>query len=275
MKRRYLHSVTDYYFISFPKSGRTWTKSVLANYYALVNDVDVFHDFSPIRRTPGHTGIPRIIFTHANHLKGDEGASEFIRSLRPKKVVLLVRDPAATTQSFYYRLLKRKQVAEVQGIPLDKFVSLDHLGLAQVVRFLNRWFNAGSSFEGFYVLSYERCVANPKAEFFSLLSFLGEDVETNALEQAVNRSLDTTRKIEMGGLEVDAEVLKDIETGDAIYLGRESATELQRFEGNNKNLLDNLSPEAAARAAETYRQLAPELAALFSNANTPAEGNHP
>ncbi len=257
MKRRYLHQVSDVYFVSFPKSGRTWTKSVLANYFAIRTNSPIFHDFAPIRRRPG---VPRVVFTHANYSASDVVAASFIRSLRNKRVVLLVRDPGDTTQSHYYRLLKRQRSATVKGLDLESFALSDEVGVAQVVRFLRRWGDAADRFEDFLLLRYESCVENPVEHFSALLRFIGEDVDHADLERAIARSLDTTRKIEAGGAEVDETVEADRRIGPAIYFGRENADELERFETDGLRLLDSVTPKAARQIEAIIGSLPAELA---------------
>jgi len=272
-RRACLHRLAEHYFLSFPKSGRTWTKSVLANYYSSALDTPLFHDFAPIVRPRGRAAVPRIVFTHAHHDGTADDDRAVIESLASKRVVLLVRHPVDTVQTYYYRLVKRQGRDDIAQHDLESFVVSED-GLPAVVSFLNRWYRARDSFAAFHLLSYERCVADPTGRFGDLLRFLGETPDEGALDEAVRRSRDTTRKVETGGTTIDRGTVEDIAAGDRIYFGREGATELERFDGSGQSLLEIVSPETARHLRSQLAALDPGLLDTLSDTTALTERQH-
>lgn len=272
-RRTCLHRLAEHYFLSFPKSGRTWTKSVLANYYSSALGIPLFYDFAPIVRPRARAAVPRIVFTHARHNGTADDDRAVIESLASKRVVLLIRRPVDIAQTYYYRLAKRQGRDDVARQDLGSFaVSED--GLPRIVDFLNRWYHARDSFAGFHLLCYERCVADPVSRFGDLLRFLGETPDDVALEEAIRRSRDTTRKVETGGATMDRGTVEDIVAGDRIYSGREGATELERFGGSGKSLLEIVSPTTARRLQSQLTALDPGLLRVLNETTIPTEGQH-
>jgi hypothetical protein len=243
-----LRTLTPYYFITFPKSGRTWAKSFLANYYACWLDLPLFYDFSPLWRQGRHARMPRIIFTHAEHR--DEPVAQvtrFMRRIRGKRVILLARDPRYTVFTYYYRLVKRMQDEQVQSMTLSEFIRHPDLGLPRIVRFLNEWYNNRENFNSFIMLRYEDCVRDPHDQYLKLLQFLRAEPDEACIKLALQRSVDTTRKIEEGGLVRDVALEHDIARGSQYFEANNGdALSVVRYAGDDAAYAEAFSAEDLA-----------------------------
>ena len=218
LQNLYLGTLTPYYFITFPKSGRTWAKSFLANYYACWLDVPLFYDFAPLWRQGRRARVSRIIFTHAEHRdEPEEQVVRFMRRVRNKRVILLARDPRHTVFTYYFRLVKRMQDTQVRSMTLPEFIRQPDVGLPRIVRFLNEWYNYRENFSAFIMLRYEDCVERPADKYAQLLRFLATEADETCIQQALQRSVDTTRKIEEGGLARDVGLEQDIARGSQYF----------------------------------------------------------
>ena len=240
-----LRALTPYYFITFPKSGRTWVKSFLANYYACWLDLPLFYDFAPLWRGGRRVCVPRIIFTHAEHRNEPlEKINQFMNRVSGKRVVLLVRDPRCTVFTYYFRLVKRMQDGYVASMTLQEFIRDPELGLPRIVRFMNDWYNNRENFTAFIMLRYEDCVEQPHIQYARLLQFLATELDETCIKQALNCSVDTTRKIEEGGLIRDAGLDRDIARGTQYFEATGSiSSSVTRYSGDDVAYMTAFSAE--------------------------------
>src|SRR5690348_13421756 len=116
----------DVALVSFPKSGRTFVRAMLARLYQLQFGIDEREllEFSTLRRAP--RAVPRLLFTHdgdamrrVDEIKLDK------RVYADRKVALLVRHPGDVVVSRYYHLGHRSEDRARQRLaqqPLDEFV---------------------------------------------------------------------------------------------------------------------------------------------------------
>ncbi|MCF8076240.1 MAG: sulfotransferase domain-containing protein, partial [Desulfotignum sp.] len=97
------------YFVSFPKSGRTWVRYFLNYYFFICNPLSVTsrNDMSYYKN------IPIIIYKHGKYknlnvtkIKND------IQCMKNKQVIFMIRDPRDTFISYYFQLTKRYDPAK-------------------------------------------------------------------------------------------------------------------------------------------------------------------
>ena len=217
-RNRYLCLVSPYYLISFPKSGRTWIKSFLANYYSYHYKIPLFTDFAPMWRYGKRKNVPRVIMTHAAHRGCTEDEMfQYMDSIRDKKIILVIRSPDKVAFSYYHRLVKRIHDPEVENMELSDFIRSKSLGLPQIVSFINAWYRYKGNFNNFMLLRYEDCVDDPESQFIRLLDFLSCPIDKQDLKVALTRSVDTTRKIEEEGDLRDQSLLHEISLGSQYF----------------------------------------------------------
>ncbi len=187
------------FVISYPKSGRTWLRLMLASVLSQLTgrplSLDV-HTFGDPRRN-----IPWIFFTHdgAGLSKAEEGSADAV-FFRGKRVLLLVRDPRDVVISHFHQARARKRIRLAVG-DLDSFIR-GPLGIDRVIAFMNRWAGRRSVPERFAILRYEDMHADPLAALRSAAEFFTiPRVTDDALAAAVRQgSFDRMRELEAAGL---------------------------------------------------------------------------
>lgn len=180
----------DAFLVSYPKSGRTWFRFILSNYFAnaLNLDIDVdLHsmfkvlpnfDRDPVRGLPAFAfgelrpELPLIPVSHFGYQR---------RLFLNRPVILMVRDPRDVIVSSYFHATRQK--LSFQG-DMWQFIVDRQRGLPALVRYLNGW-SMGIANRKTYVLSYENLTANAYGETAKVLSFLGCKVKLPELAKAV------------------------------------------------------------------------------------------
>lgn len=147
----------DMFIVSYPKSGNTWTRFLLANLF--FKDVDV--DFNNIDSL-----IPDI-YTNSNKTLSKIKNPRFIKSHesfdpRYKRIIYIVRDPRDVLISYYYYHLKFRRIDD--SISLDEYVPLflrgefDDFGTWQ--ENVESWISTKLSDPKFIVVRYEDLLLN-------------------------------------------------------------------------------------------------------------------
>lgn len=234
-------SLAEYFVVSFPKSGRTWIKSFLASYIALLNQSPLSYEFCPVLRSKNNKDIPRIFFTHAKHKEESrEESANFIKKLQNKKIVFVARNPTDILFSYYCRLNKRENNPVVKAMGYEQYVKSQAFGISRIVSFFNEWQACRSQFADYFLLRYESCREQPITEFIRLLQFLELPIREDLVALAVSQSVDTTRKIEEEGLVAERDLASDLDKGHLYFEadGGESA-DIKRYAGN-KQMAENL-----------------------------------
>src|SRR5262252_4706589 len=184
----------DVFLVSFPKSGNTWTRFLIAN---------LMHPERPVG------------FKNLHHLVADPYATkkrDFDRMERPRiikshecfeprypKVIYIVRDPRDVVVSQYYYHRKCNKIED--GYPMESFVArfvagetCPHGSWGENV---GTWMTARHNHPRFLMLRYEDMVADPHSELARVALFLGIGPDADRIAQAVERSsADRMRKLE-------------------------------------------------------------------------------
>lgn len=185
----------DVLLVSFPKSGNTWARFLIAN-LVYPNEQIGFANIE--RKIPGiysNSQAAMLQMPRPRILKSHEAFDP-----RYKKVIYIVRDPRDTAVSSYYFDLKRRIIRD--GYPIDQYVT----------RFIDGEFTgtAGSWGEnvaswlvtrrfsnGLLLLRYEDMLEDPVRELAKIATFLGLNGGLEDLARAVRlSSADRMRKIE-------------------------------------------------------------------------------
>ena len=184
----------DIFLVSFPKSGNTWTRFLLAN----LRHPEEPATFANIDRlVPDPTGTnkrdfdrmprPRIIKSHECF------------DPRYRRVIYIVRDPRDVVVSQYHYHRKLRKIADAS--PIETFVArflagetCPHGSWGQNV---TTWLATSEGNPRFLLLRYEDMVADTARELTKVVAFLNLSVSPEQIAQAVERSsADRMRKLE-------------------------------------------------------------------------------
>lgn len=180
---------SDFFFVSFPKSGRTWLKFMLSKYlfhvYGIPDDSSKIYKSSRIS-----PNIPTISFTHdgSSYQPFNLSESNLLSNksfyLTNKKAVLLVRDPRDVVVSYFHHATARK--ASFNG-DISKFLRSEYWGIHKIIRFLNDWAQYTGN-ENLLLIRYEDLRNNEVASFKKIISFLDLKMDDATLENVVSES---------------------------------------------------------------------------------------
>lgn len=258
---RRLHALAgdaDAFLVSFPKSGRTWFRFILSNYFnqtqSLGENVSLHSTFKilPNFALDESRGIgafafdakrpdlPLILVSHLEH-------SAFL--FRKKPVVYMVRDPRDVLVSAYFHATRHKHRFEGD---LASFIQSPDHGLPQLARHFNGW-AAGMRRRPNFILSYEGLQADPIAQTSATLRFLGCAVDDAAVVKAVDASrFDAMRELEL------VEGLPDHD------YDRSEAESLRMRRGKAGGFVDYLNADQIAYVdSELKRRLSGEAKAII------------
>lgn len=165
------------YFVSFPKSGRTWFRVML-------DDLGV-----------------RLVYTHAGSGHGAkvhfDSLSDPSELIGKGKIIFLHRDPRDTVVSGYFHSAKR--IRKFSGT-ISEFIRDPRHGIEKIVSFNNTWLTACTERKDALVVSYEDTRRDTAAELKRILAFLGRRISEKRIEHAVAvASFETMKQREAGG----------------------------------------------------------------------------
>lgn len=187
----------DAVIVSYPKSGRTFVRAMLAHLFQRQFGIDErkLLEFPILLRGPAR--VPRLLFTHA----GDTMRSPDEIHVEPaaysgKRVVLIARHPGDIAVSRYHHLKHRsrdKTRRRLARLPLPKFVWTEQGGIPSIVRFLN----AFAALPGITIIRYEDFLADPAKALGRLAKAIGLKIGSEEIGDAAEfGSLDNLRSRE-------------------------------------------------------------------------------
>ncbi len=186
----------DTFIVSYPRSGNTWTRFLLANLVFPEKNVDFtnIEKLIPDTSSQSHLTLkksprPRIIKTH-----------EYFNHRYPK-TIYIVRDPRDVALSYYQFSRKYKQIDD--NASLEDFVGdfvygrLNSSGWGTWGENVASWVYARGNSPSFLLLRYEDMRRNTKAELARVARFMGIEPEPARLRRAIDlSSAERMRKLE-------------------------------------------------------------------------------
>jgi hypothetical protein len=205
------------YLCSFPKSGRTWLRFILFNYFNLVYNLGADLSFasmftmipnddeSPQRGVEAYKywhlpGIPLIVCSHSTY-KSDV--------LDGKSIILLLRSPYDTLVSWYFH--STKQWDWFQG-DMKTFIRDGTLGVESLIDYVNSWAKHISRHRHI-LLTYEDMHRDLPGVIKEVLLFVRVEVRAELLKRAIEMSsFETMVQMEIeGGIPGHSYDAKDID----------------------------------------------------------------
>ncbi|MGB5747934.1 MAG: sulfotransferase domain-containing protein [Desulfobacterales bacterium] len=175
----------DIFLVSYPKSGNTWVRFLIAN--LLKNDDELIDFHSAIKFVPEigtHTDVianldrPRIIKSH-----------ELYNDKYPK-VVYIVRDPRDVYVSYYHYLKKKL----LEGMTFAQFLRKDDLYPSRWHEHVKSWIDKPN----LQLVKYEDLLVDTYGELSKILSFIDrDDFDEKQIKKAIAAStFEQMKKIE-------------------------------------------------------------------------------
>jgi len=194
--RSHLHRRSSpYWFVSFPKSGRTWVKTILEEYVRELYGIQEFQyeKYAPWLRTGVYRNIPRMVWVHPHCQQVQMTETyDLMDRLRQQRVVVITRNPADVVVTYYYRMRKRMQDKRSLSLSLAEFIRHEELGIHRIVDFTNAWATANDRFQHFLLLRFEDVCELPIHEMKRFLLFLDIPLDESLLSSIIQSTSDTT-----------------------------------------------------------------------------------
>jgi len=175
----------DVFIVSYPRSGNTWTRFLIANLIypeeaiTFANIERKIPDvYKNTRRQLLQTPRPRVLKSH-----------EYFDP-RYKKVIYIVRDPRDVAVSYYHFDLKRKKFDEGYSLEryIARFVAGDVDDYGSWKENVASWLSTRRGSESFLLLRYEDMLEETGRELVKVKSFLSIDRSREQVARAVELS---------------------------------------------------------------------------------------
>lgn len=179
----------DVALVSFPKSGRTFVRVMLARLYQQQFGIDEREllKYSTLEHAP--QAVPKIVFTHdGDAMRPPSKIAIDRRPYRGRKVVVLARHPGDIIVSRYFHLRHRsldRARRRLASRPLEEFIWTPHGGVSSIVQFLNGWARLAREQHNVHVLRYEDFLTDPERALAELTRIIGLASSEAALREAV------------------------------------------------------------------------------------------
>jgi Sulfotransferase domain len=187
--------------ISYPKSGRTWHRILLAKYLELLYELTPRRSIST-RSLSRVTGTPAVAYSHNGagfryaigpHHPLNGSPLLWIR----RKVVLLVRDPRDVLTSGYFHALDRDQ--SFNG-SLSEYIRHPYTGIDKLVIAHRRWNSFRRLSSSFLLQRYESFHRDAEGSFSQFLDFISVPIDRSAIRTAVEFcSFENLQRLESEG----------------------------------------------------------------------------
>lgn len=190
----------DFFFLSFPKCGRTWVRYTLGSYLHYKYDVFKTHrlnsthmDKMQLRK---EKGCPLVSFTHDYFSMGDKISKkefeEYEQKLESfvfedfyikKPTVILFRDPVDAVVSFYYDDLRSNKTL---GLSMLEWFKNKTFGLSGVLKWYEITFKLLEKIPNKLILSYETLKKDQGWE--ELVEFITNSVDKDLLKKSIDEN---------------------------------------------------------------------------------------
>lgn len=172
MRRAASHWTKDAYILSYPKSGRTWLRTMLGTMASSQFELDVQNPMEVQNFWKLSREIPNIGITHdgsPNFQYGYEVETDKSR-YRSKKVLLLTRDPRDVLVSYYFDAKNRMKVIDCD---ISTYIREEKGSIDAIVAYYNAWAQARTIPRDFLSVSYGDMHRDPKKVVRDCAAFLG------------------------------------------------------------------------------------------------------
>ncbi len=198
----HLLSGRDKYLIcSFPKSGRTWIRFILANYFNEVYGFGCKINLHNVYNFTPSLNNRRAIFKSPRIFKGSMNPNVFSshmqyneKLVQKSKVILVLRSVPDTIVSYYFH--NSKHHSKFTG-DIKDFIRDDEQCLKKIVEYFNSWSPVAAK-DYCLVITYEALSVDALSNMAKFIEFLNLNVDKRALENAIDSSsFDSMKEVEI------------------------------------------------------------------------------
>jgi len=183
--------VRKFVAVGYPKVGNTWLRITLGRYlYKRYNLSEMplmdLAEFQLLLNAGCHTIGD---FTHhplewTKQTANDLTHNNVVAPFQKDRVILLTRNPLDTLVSLYMQERYRNEQSPFTS-SLEEFIEHPVFGLEKLLKFYHIWLEGKDNVADFHLWRYEDARQNPLGTFKRLLEFLGEELDSTALHDAV------------------------------------------------------------------------------------------
>ena len=185
--KRYKFLTADCLIVSYPKSGRTWLRVMLSEYFVARYDLPAgsLIEFANFHYMDSR--IPKIFFTHdiRNTLLTPAEVVRDRSVYHNKRLVFLVRDPRDVVVSMYFQRTRRDE--NFDGSMSD-YVFGSVGGFETLLCFYKSWMETLPNISQSLLLKYEEMKSSPELALSSVLTSIGYDPDPELVHAAVRAS---------------------------------------------------------------------------------------
>jgi Sulfotransferase domain len=174
----------DAFLVSYPKSGNTWLKFMLAHLLG-GREADFDTDSTVIADVGSHRATPRVLPGEGRLIKSHEPYAGPLKH-RYRKAIYLIRDGRDVAVSYYYTLIRRGLYEGEFGPFLRLFLTGGVDGYGPWHRHVDAWIQSPLGRSGsLLVLKYEDLLAEPVENLSAAMEFLGAPVDRERAEETI------------------------------------------------------------------------------------------
>ncbi len=173
----------DVFIVSYPKSGNTWVRFLIAN---LLDQKSGSVDFSNIEQK-----VPDI-YKNSNLDLLKHVSPRFLKSHeyldpRYRKVIYIVRDPRDVVVSYFHYLIKVRRITEDRPLDqfIDNFIKGDISPFGSWYENVASWIYTRNRDENFLMMRYEDILLDTYQELQKIADFLQMSVDEDCLNRAI------------------------------------------------------------------------------------------
>jgi Sulfotransferase domain len=181
------HTLQDVFLVSFPKSGNTWFRFLIANafkvHYGIERDVNFFtiDEIIPGMGMATKNLQPGGIF-------GRNDLPRFIKSHSPYnpyycRVFLLVREPKDALVSYFHYQRDRGEIS--LDMSISEFIRHPKFGVNKWIQHTQSWCSHFRQGQNIQVFTYESFIKDPKPQLARCMELLGIQMQGSDLEKAI------------------------------------------------------------------------------------------
>ncbi len=165
----------DTFIVSYPKSGNTWMRFLLANYMKtdnktidFINVINYIPEYAKHKEALVNVPRPRYIKSHNTF------------TTKFPKVLYIIRDPKDAYVSYYHYLLKRLPA----GTTFKNFLRIENYRPSNWYQHVTDW----EKHPNILIVKYEDLKSDTFAEMSKILNFLNFKVDDSKLQKAINEA---------------------------------------------------------------------------------------